>query len=46
MIEQGLEFPKMGLMNNEDVMLVTDAMPLDAILAKIAKEWKDVIQIK
>ncbi len=38
MIEQDLEFLKMGLMNNEDVVLVTDAIPIVAILAKIAKE--------
>lgn len=42
MIGQGLEFLKIGIMNNEDVMFVTDAMPIDSIREKIAKEWKDV----
>jgi hypothetical protein len=42
MIEQALEFLKIGLANNEDVMFVTDAMPINSIREKIAKEWKDV----
>lgn len=46
MIEQGLEFLKVGLMNDEDVMVVTDAMPIDAIREKIAKEWDDVVLAK
>jgi CheY-like chemotaxis protein len=43
MIEQSLEFLKNGIINNEDVMMVTDAMPIDLIREKIAKEWKDVV---
>ena len=46
MIEQGLEFLKVGLMNDEDVMVVTDAMPIDAIREKIAKERNDVVLAK
>lgn len=42
MMEQGLEFLKIGIMKNEDGMFVTDAMPIDSIREKIAKEWKDV----
>jgi CheY-like chemotaxis protein len=43
MIEQSLEFLKNGIINNEDVMIVTDAMPIDLVREKIAKEWeKDV----
>lgn len=43
MIEQSLEFLKNGIINNEDVMLVTDVMPIDSLREKIAKEWKDVV---
>ncbi len=43
MIEQSLEFLKNGIINNEDVMIVTDAMPMDLVREKIAKEWKDVV---
>jgi hypothetical protein len=42
MIEQALEFLKIGRANNEDVMFVTDAMPINSIREKIAKGWKDV----
>ncbi len=41
MIEQSLEFLKIGLMNNEDVMIVTDAMSIDSIQDKISREWKN-----
>lgn len=40
MIEQSLEFLKNGIINNEDVMIVTDAMPIDSVREKIAREWK------
>ena len=43
MIEQSLEFLKNGIINNEDVMMVTDVMPIDSLRKKIAKEWKDVV---
>jgi CheY-like chemotaxis protein len=43
MIVQSLEFLKNGIINNEDVMIVTDAMPVDLVRKKIAKEWKDVV---
>jgi CheY-like chemotaxis protein len=43
MIEQSLEFLKNGIINNEDVMIVTDALPIDLVREKIAKEWKDVV---
>jgi CheY-like chemotaxis protein len=43
MIEQSLEFLRNGIINNEDVMIVTDAMPIDLVREKIAKEWKDVV---
>ncbi|MFL6358821.1 MAG: hypothetical protein ACJ70Z_09565 [Nitrososphaera sp.] len=46
MIEQGLEFLKVGLVNDEDDMVVTDAMTIDAIREKIAKEWNDVVLAK
>lgn len=39
MIEQALEFLKIGIINSEDVMFVTDGMPVDLILEKIAMEW-------
>src|SRR3712207_5163403 len=39
MIEQALEFLKIGIINNEDVMIVTDAMHINSIRDKIAKEW-------
>lgn len=39
MIEQALEFLKIGIINNEDVMIVTDAMHTNSIRNKIAKEW-------
>ncbi|MDQ3851900.1 MAG: MEDS domain-containing protein [Thermoproteota archaeon] len=42
MIEQSLEFLKIGIMNNEDVMFVTDGMPVDLIREKIAREWEGV----
>jgi CheY-like chemotaxis protein len=43
MIEQSLEFLKNGIINNEDVMIVTDAVPIDSIREKIAKEWADIV---
>ncbi|MFL6310143.1 MAG: hypothetical protein ACJ70T_09115 [Nitrososphaera sp.] len=33
-------------MNDENDMVVTDAMPIDAIREKIAKEWNDVVLAK
>lgn len=39
MVEQALEFLKIGIINNEDVMFVTDGMPADLIREKIAREW-------
>lgn len=41
MIEQSLEFLKIGIMNNEDVMIVTNAMSTDSIRDKISREWKN-----
>ena len=35
MVEQALEFLKIGIINNEDVMFVTDAIPIDSIRNKI-----------
>ncbi len=43
MIEQSLEFLKNGIVNNEDVMIVTDVIPIDSLREKIAKEWKDLV---
>ena len=43
MIEQSLEFLKNGIINNEDVMMVTDVMPINSLREKIGKEWKDVV---
>jgi CheY-like chemotaxis protein len=40
LIEQSLQFLKTGLLENgEDILLVTDELPKDRILEKIAKEW-------
>jgi CheY-like chemotaxis protein len=40
LIEQSLQFLKTGLVENgEDILLVTDELPKDRILEKIAKEW-------
>ncbi len=40
LIEQALTFLKIGLLDKqEDVMLITDAMPLDRIRDKISNEW-------
>jgi DNA-binding response OmpR family regulator len=40
LIEQSLGFLKTGLLEkNEDILLVTDQLPKDAIREKIAKEW-------
>nr|MDQ5876754.1 MEDS domain-containing protein [Thermoproteota archaeon] len=40
LVEHALEFLKIGLLDKqEDVMLITDAMPLDWIRGKISKEW-------
>jgi DNA-binding response OmpR family regulator len=43
MIEQSLEFLKNGIVNNEDVMIVTDVIPIDSLREKVAKEWKDLV---
>jgi CheY-like chemotaxis protein len=42
MIEQSLEFLQSGIIDNEDVMFVTDVMPIDSIRGKISREWKGV----
>jgi len=42
MIEQALEFLKIGIISNEDVMMVTDAVNTNSIRNKIAKEWAGV----
>jgi CheY-like chemotaxis protein len=40
LVEHALEFLKIGLMENEeDLMLVADAMPIDRIRKKITSEW-------
>jgi DNA-binding response OmpR family regulator len=40
LIEQALTFLKIGLLDKqEDIMLITDAMPLDRIRDKISNEW-------
>jgi two-component system, OmpR family, response regulator ChvI len=40
LIEQSMQFLKVGLLEkDEDVVLVTDALPKDRIREKIAKEW-------
>ena len=41
LIEQSLQFLKIGLLEkDEDILMVTDALPKDSIREKIAKEWK------
>jgi DNA-binding response OmpR family regulator len=42
MIEQSLEFLKIGIINNEDVMFATDVIPIDSIRDKISRDWKGV----
>ncbi len=40
LIEQSLQFLKIGLLeNDEDILLVTDELPKDRIREKISKEW-------
>ncbi len=41
MIEQSLEFLKNGIINNEDVMIVTDIVPIDSLREKIAQSLVD-----
>ena len=46
MIEQALEFLRIGIMNNEDVMIVTNAMPIDSLREKIAKGWNNDVNLE
>ena len=40
LIDQSLQFLKIGLLEkDEDILMVTDALPKDGIREKIAKEW-------
>ena len=40
LIDQSLQFLKIGLLEkDEDILMVTDALPKDTIREKIAKEW-------
>ena len=41
LVEQALEFLRSGLENNEDVMFITDALPVESIRSKIKEEWKN-----
>jgi hypothetical protein len=39
-IDQSLQFLKIGLLErDEDILMVTDALPKDRMREKIAKEW-------
>lgn len=40
LVEHALEFLWVGLEKDENVMFVTDAMPIDSIRSKIAHDWK------
>ncbi len=48
LVEQALECLKIGLLEKEeDVMLVTDAIPVERIRNKIASEWKiDIVSME
>jgi DNA-binding response OmpR family regulator len=48
LIEQALEFLKIGLLEKEeDVMLISDAMPIDRIRKKISSEWNvDLVSLE